>query len=168
MNRINWKKGTVKAVVLFLVLFGLMASYMASAEEFNYEISAGATFVGGEKYESETLYMNQIFSKRKFQVGLLLMSGLDCPQSSECEDGEGEGNQAFFVQRLVHYKKLELGLGFSYWHKQTPAWNSHTPFALSVGYNFNDNLAINWRHFSTGGSSDHNPGLDMLTVRWRF
>lgn len=168
MKRINFKKPTVIAVIVFLISVGFFLSHESKADEANFEISAGATYVGGERYDSETLYMNQRFSDNRFQVGLLLMSGLDCRPGSACNDGEGEGNQAFYVQRIVHYKKVELGLGFSYWHKQTPAWNSNTPFALSIGYNFNKNLAINWRHFSTGGSSSHNPGLDMLTLRWRF
>lgn len=162
-NKVKW---TAVAVLIFLSIFFFLRS--SEAAEASFELTSHATYVGGKPYESETLFYNERFDENKYQVGLLLQTRLDCKGSHICDDGEADGNQAFYLQRIVHFQKFELGLGFSYWHKQSPAWNSHTPFALSVGYNFNENLGIVWRHFSTGGSSSHNPGLDMVTIRWRL
>ena len=167
MSGINLKKKTVWGVILFLIGVGLFLAHEADASETSYEVSYGATFVGGSQYDSATFFMSEAFDDRKYHVGLLLQTGLDCVDGNRCR-GESGGNQAFFVQRVVYFGDMFLGIGGSYWHKQTPAWNSNTPYALSIGYEFNDHLAVTWRHFSTGGSSSINPGLDLVTVRYNF
>jgi hypothetical protein len=72
------------------------------------------------------------------------------------------------VVRPYFSDHFEMGIGVSYWHNKTPAWNSHTPFLLHLGWNFNDQWAVKWRHFSTGGSSSKNGGLDYLSLSYSF
>ena len=167
MKGLNLKKGAVWGVILFLVVLGYFFSQEADASETSYEIAAGITQVGGIRYESADFLMKESFDEGKYHIGLLLQTGLYCIEGERCR-GESDGNQAFFVQRVVRYGDAFLGLGFSYWHDQTPAWDSHTPFALSIGYELNEHVAITWRHFSTGGSSERNPGLDFISVSYTF
>lgn len=70
--------------------------------------------------------------------------------------------------RVAEYKRFQIGIGISYWHNQSPAWNSNTPFTLMIGWQINDRWSIKERHFSTGGSSSKNGGLDMLTIGYTF
>lgn len=160
---IKWKKPTTWMVLGFIALFFFMLSKEARAEtsmEF-----APTIFVAGNRYSSVALFLEERFAN-KYAFGVGLTTNWSCVDY--CKRGEGPTNQVFYIQRIVHYKKLELGIGGSYWHNKTPAWDSHTPFALSIAWHFSDHLSIKERHFSTAGSSDRNGGLDMITIVWRF
>ena len=107
----------------------------------------------------------------KYAVGLGLTTEWKCPDLNDCRRGQGKTNQLVYAQRIIKYKKFEMWLGLSYWHNKSPAWDSHTPFILHLGWNFNDRFGVKYRHFSTGGSSDKNGGLDLpisLSVGWKF
>ena len=165
--RSPWGKGTTIAIFCFLLALLWAISKEASAET-QFEISGYAVAVGGERYESETIYFTEEFND-KYQVGLLLQLRLDCVEGSPCKRGESSGsNQAFYFQRVVKYQSFRIGIGASYWKNQSPAWNSHTPYMLTLGYQFTDNLSLSYRHFSTGGSSSSNGGLDTLGISWNF
>lgn len=165
--RSPWGKKTTIAIILFLLTFAWFLSKEVRAET-QIGLSAYGVAVGGDRYESETLFILEDFNN-EYQAGFLLQLRLDCVDGAHCKRGQSErSNQAFFVQRVVRYNDFEIGMGFSYWHNQTPAWDSHTPYMLSLAYYFNKNLSVGYTHFSTGGSSDHNGGLDMLSLRWNF
>ena len=159
---IDFKRATTWIVILFLVIFVLMLAKEAKSET-TMEI-APTMFVAGYRYQGATLLFEERWGK--YAVGLGLTTTWDC--MDHCGRGNGKTNQLVYLQRIVEYKKFELGLGISYWHNTSPSWDSHTPFALSMGWNFNDHWSLKERHFSTGGSSDKNGGLDMLTVGYRF
>ena len=165
MNKTDWKKPTTIAVIIFVLTFGFFLSQEASAET-SYELAPATHFVAGKKYQGGTLFIVEKVNDRKYQIGLLVQTGLNC--LSNCYRGSSGQNQAIFIQRYTYYGKFKLGFGISYWHKQTPAWNSHTPYALTIGYDFSDTFGVNWRHFSTAGSSDSNGGLDMITLEINF
>jgi outer membrane cobalamin receptor len=164
-NGIDWKKPTTIGVIIFLLLISFLFSQESEAET-AIELSAGATFVASDKFDSETLFIIEKFDEKKYQVGLVIQTRLHC--IDECKRGSSGQNQAIFIQRVTHLGNWKMGLGISYWHNQTPAWNSNTPYVLSAGYKISDNFDISWRHFSTGGSSSSNGGLDMLTIGYEF
>ncbi|PHS20251.1 MAG: hypothetical protein COA86_02865 [Kangiella sp.] len=166
--RLPWKKNAALGVVVFImVLFWFFSVEKVEAQTLA-EFSAYAVSVGGERYESETIIITEEFSK-KYQVGLLLQLRLDCVDENECRRGESaSANQAFFIQRIVYYDDFSIGIGASYWKNHTPAWNSNTPFLLTLGYRLNDSIGFGYKHFSTGGSSSSNGGLDMFLVHWTF
>jgi len=162
---VNFKKPTTWIVIAFIILAGWMFSKEASAAETSFELAPGTMFVAGSRYAAGALFIEERWLG-KYAVGFGLTTAWECLDN--CKRGNGPTNQVVFIQRIVTYKKFELGLGLSYWHNTTPAWNSHTPFALSIGWNFNDHWSIKERHFSTAGSSSNNGGLDMLTIGYRF
>ena len=165
MKNFDWKKPTTIAVIIFIITMGFFLSQEASADT-SYELAPATHFVAGKKYEGATLLIIEKFNDRKYQIGMLVQTGLEW--LSNCYRGSSGANQAIFIQRYSYYGDFKLGFGISYWHKQTPAWNSHTPYALTIGYEFNENFGINWRHFSTAGSSSSNGGLDMITFEINF
>ena len=168
--RSPWKNKTSIAIFLFIVLILTMFYFEANAEaDTNFELSGGGvTWIGGERYDSETLIFNETWDDRKYQLGIGLQFRVDCIEGNWCERGEDDSNQFAYIQRLVRYKDFEMGFGISYWHNPSPAFNSHTPYVLSIGWNFTDNWAVNYKHFSTGGASTNNGGLDTIFVRYSF
>lgn len=163
---INLRKGATWLIFGFIILISFMLAQEAKAEETTMEF-APTLFVAGNRYNGGTLLIEERW-KGKYAIGLGLTTTWQCLDINDCRRGEGKTNQLFYVQRVIQYKKFEMGLGVSYWHNTSPAWDSHTPFALHAGWNFNDHANLKWRHFSTGGSSDKNGGLDLLTFGWRF
>lgn len=165
---VDWKKPTTWMILAFIVLILWMFSKEAEATETGFEIAPGTMFVAGDRYNGGYLAMDNRFGDGKWAVGLGLTTTWTCPDANDCNRGEAPNNQFVYGQRIVEYKKFEMGLGISYWHNQTPSWSSHTPFALHIGWNFTDHVAVKWRHYSTAGSSGRNGGLDLLTFGWNF
>jgi hypothetical protein len=166
--RSPWKNKTSIAIALFIALMVWMFWQEAQADT-SVELSAGSlTFVGGEQYDSETLTFNETWDEGKYLIGIALQLRLDCREGSECERGADDSNQIIYFQRLVHYKKFELGFGAAYFHNEPPAFSSHTPYVLSLAWNLDEHWAVNYKHFSTGGASSNNGGLDMLAIRYSF
>lgn len=156
------RKKTVWAVAAFVAAFVFLLAYEAKAST-ALELVPGVSWVGSERYTGTGLAMHERFAG-KYDVGLWLMSSQETSGSKRPDYG---GNMAFNVQRIVRWKDLELGLGGTYWANETPAWSSNTTFSLSVGYRIGS-FEVRVRHFSTGGSSARNSGLDILTFGWRF
>jgi len=136
----------------------------ADAAETTFEV-APTLFVAGDRYNGGLIALEERW-KGKYALGVGLTTEWQC--TNECRRGNGKTNQFVYAQRVVQHNKFEMGFGLSYWHNTSPSWNSHTPYALHLGWNFNDHASLKWRHFSTGGSSSNNGGLDLLTVGWRF
>ena len=166
--RSPWKKGTTWMVVIFISVFLWVGIKQAKADTLA-EVSAGLTSVGGNRYDSETVIFSESFNDKKIYGGILLQLRLDCKENLSCRRGESQrSNQAVFIQRVATYKNFKIGIGISYWHSQSPAWNSHTPYLLNAKYQFDNGAVVGWYHFSTGGSSSSNGGLDMLTIGYNF
>ena len=168
-NHGNWQPKTALLILGFILLLFFVLSHEADAAEVKPETRvelAPTLFVAGNRYNGVILSLEERW-QNKYAVGLGLTTSWVC--SEDCRRGPGEQNQFVYVQRVVRYKKhFEMGLGISYWHNTSPSWNSNTPYALHLGWNFNKKLAIKWRHFSTGGTSSQNAGLDYLTISYNF
>jgi hypothetical protein len=166
---VDFKRYTTWGVIAFLILAVFMLFREARSEGTGIELAPGTMFVASDRYKGAWLGINHRFTEEdKWEIGLGLTTEWQCVDINDCPRGEGSNNQFIYGQRIIHWNKFELGLGISYWHNKTPAWDSHTPYALSLGWNFTDNIGVGYRHFSTAGSSTNNGGLDMLTARWRF
>lgn len=167
---INLRKAATWLVFGFIILLGVMLTLTeAEAAETRMEL-APTLFVAGHRYNGGLLFIEERW-KKKYALGIGLTTAWSCPDINDCRRGEGKTNQLFYAQRIIQYKKFEMGIGMSYWHNKTPAWDSHTPFVLHIGWNFNERLDAKYRHFSTGGSSDINGGLDLpisLGITWKF
>lgn len=158
------KKITTWLMLGFIILLGFMFTQEAKADEITMEL-APVLFVAGDRYDGALLIFEDRWNE-KYALGIGLTTKWNC--RNVCPLGDGPRNQFIYAQRIVQYKKFEIGIGMSYWHKQSPAWNSNTPFSLHLGWNFNKHLNLKWRHFSTGGTSGRNDGLNLLTIGWRF
>lgn len=156
------KKKAAYMVAAFVLAFIALLAYEAKAST-AVEFVPGFTFVGSERYNGYGAAMTERFSG-KYDVGLMLMLSQDCVG---CRRADYGGNMGVQAQRIVHWRDLELGLGVAYWANQTPAWDSNITFSLSAGYSFGP-VEVRWRHYSTGGSSERNSGLDLMTIGWRF
>ena len=161
---VDIKQPTTYLVLGFIVLLFFMFATEADASETTIEI-APTLFVAGDHYNGGLIALEERW-KDKYALGVGLTTEWHC--TDDCGRGNGKTNQFVYAQRVVKHNKFEMGFGLSYWHNKSPSWNSHTPFALHAGWNFNDHLNLKWRHFSTGGSSERNGGLDLLSVGWRF
>lgn len=167
MNKygVSWKKPTTWMVIGFVVFLAFMFTQESKAST-AMEIAPGTTFVAGNRYTGGWAALTERVLDEKIELGVGLTTALECIDN--CRRGDSENNAFIYAERVVKYKSIEAGIGFSYWHNTTAAWDSHTPFALHLGWNANEHFELKWRHFSTAGSSTNNGGLDMLTVGWRF
>ena len=152
---------------MLLILAWLVMGTKAEAKTI-FGVSAGATFVGGEQYESETVMITENIND-KYELGIALMLRLVCVEGDECKRGEYDSsNQLIFAQRVVRYKDFQIGIGVGYSHNKLPAYNTHTPFILSMRYNFTSRFSGGYFHESCGGSCTTNPGKDMIYVGYSF
>jgi hypothetical protein len=158
---IKWKKATTWLVLAFVVVFIAVRCQESKADTI-FELIPATAFIAGKHYTGAGISITERFADR-YDVAAILMTEQHC----DCKRGNAVGNLGVHAQRIVQWKRLELGLGAAYWQNQTPAWSSNTTFALSWGLNFG-NVGIRHRHYSTGGASDRNGGLDLLTIGYRF
>lgn len=148
------------AIAIFLIVVLTLLAIESKAETI--AEAAPATFIAGHHYDGAGISMTERFGGR-YDLGITLMSALQCA----CSRGDAPGNLGVHAQRIVAWRALELGLGVAYWQNQTPAWSSNTTFALHWGFRLG-HWRIVHRHYSTGGASDRNGGLDLLTVGYNF
>jgi hypothetical protein len=71
-------------------------------------------------------------------------------------------------QRLLKWKKFEVGIGAAYFQNMNRALGRNLTVSASVSYHFNKHLSLNFRHFSNAGSGTPNMGQDMLNFGWTF
>lgn len=158
---LNWKKPATILVLIFIIVFVVMRCQEANAET-TFELLPNTVFIGGKHHIGTGLVATERFAN-KYDVGILLLTEQQC----RCERDDFVGNLGVHAQRIVQWKLLELGLGIAYWQNQSTAWSSNTTFALHWGLNFG-NWTLKHRHYSTGGASEQNAGLDMLTIGYAF
>ena len=170
--RSRWKTPTTIAIIIFVsvwLIVGSIAGNKAEASETYIDFTAGgATFVGGERYESESLTVSENFAD-KYEVGFSLQLRLDCIEGNPCKKGEvDQANQSVFFQRVNRYKDFQIGIGVAYQHNQSPAYNTHTPFILSLRYYITKDLHLGYWHKSCAGICSSNGGLDFISMGYSF
>lgn len=114
-------------------------------------------FIAGSHTEGTTIQFAEVFLD-KYEISFLLNVGTE----------DSDNNAAIIMQRVVCHRRFCMGLGGALWQNETRAWNANKTFALDLRWEINDNWKIKWQHFSTGGSSRRNGGLDMIMVGYDF
>ena len=148
---------TALAVLAFIIFWIFIRSQEAAAAETIVEVAPVVAYKGDPEKGQFAIMLHERFDG-KYDVGVILL-----------QDTQGsDGNRAIEGLRTVKWKGVEAGIGFAFWSNVQPqAWNTNQTFALAIGYQW-DHFGIRWRHWSTGGTSSKNSGMDMLTVGWKF
>lgn len=151
-------------VVVVVTIFVLAALFLYSRESRGSDLSfeAGSAIVRGE---TPVVGLAVNFPRAgpvntDYEVGFLL--------SGTSTERESNPNAFTLYGLLVDgWKNFEMGMGFAY---TTVEWEytCQTTFALMARWRFTDRIAVQARHFSSGGSCDPNAGRDFLTASWRF
>lgn len=146
-------------VAVFISLFFLFLSFSANASDGRLEL--GPTYTGEFNGGAGLIYTERL--KGKYDVGIALLG-------EQKWDGKTTGNNGnVFGQRIVKYKKAELGLGAAYWIKTDDRIiGCKLGYTMMLRWNFTDRLAASIRHWSNAGVCKPNRGQDLLTIGWRF
>lgn len=75
------------------------------------------------------------------------------------------GGQALIVDG---FGRLDLGIGLAYMNRLHEQLGSQLNFALMLRYRFNERWYVAARHWSNAGTTEHNKGLDIVIVGYRF
>lgn len=156
MRRNYFKKPTTWMVIAFVVLFCWFLAGEARSETL-VEVAPAAAYGGDVEKGQFAAMLHERFAG-KYDVGVILLVDLE---------GD-EGNRGIEALRTVKKGSWEAGIGWALWANQSAAWNAENTFALTLGYTWANNWGVRWRHWSTGGTSSRNAGLDMLTVGYSF
>ena len=81
---------------------------------------------------------------------------------------EIDRNLFFHGQRLLKWRKFELGIGAAFFQNTNRALGKNITVSSSLSYHFNNDFSINYRHFSNAGSGTPNMGQDAITLGWTF
>ena len=145
-------------IALFLVILMFFLYQEADAAE----IEAGPAFLSGEFSEGGALLITERVGR--FSVG----GGYISKQYCHCNYPADLRENIFFQgQRIVEYKKAEIGIGAAYFQNTNRALGKNLTWSLSAGYG-GEHWNVRIRHYSNAGSGSPNLGQDMLTVGYRF
>ena len=126
------------------------------------EIEAGPGFLSGEYSEGGAVIINE--SVGKWDIG----GGYFSKQTCHCRYPDDLKENIFFHgQRIVEYKKWELGIGAAYFQNTNRALGKNLTWSLSVGFG-GEHWSVRIRHFSNAGSGSPNLGQDLLTIGYAF
>lgn len=150
-------KRTVIGALLLIAIWLFFISQDGRAETI-VEVAPAIAYSGDVEKGQFALMGHERFND-KYEVGVILLIDTS---------GNDNGNRGIEALRVAEYRGWEAGIGFSLWSNvQSQAWNTDQTFTLLIGYEW-DRFGIRWRHWSTGGTSSKNSGMDMLTFGWRF
>lgn len=151
---------TATLIVLTVIsLFFLFISFSADASETRLEL--GPTYTSEFNGGAGLIYTERF--KGKWDIGIALIGEQDWK-------GQTTGNNGnVFGQRIVKYRKIELGLGAAYWiTTDDRIIGCNLGFTMMTRWNITDRLSATIRHWSNAGTCKPNRGQDLLTIGWRF
>ena len=162
----------------FLLLFLYLAAREVRAE---IQLELGPTNLSGDWAEGGALLLSERFGKYDFAIGYiseqkvnLRTFSLHDPSCTKITDGFNRCNfvirENIFVhaQRIVKYKKCEMGIGPAWFQNTSRVFGKQLNFGLMIGCNLSEKAFIRIRHWSNAGSATPNLGQDLLTIGWRF
>ena len=145
-------------VLAFIVALALAFCHEAKSAEFE----GGPTILSGEYSEGGLLMITERIGP--WSIG----GGATSPQRCHCNwPADLDTNIFFQGQRIVDYKKVELGIGAAYWQNTNRALGKNLTWSLSVGYG-GEHWSVRIRHWSNAGSGKPNLGQDVLTIGYQF
>jgi hypothetical protein len=145
-------------ILAFLLVLAFFFYNEANAAEFE----VGPGLLSGEYSEGGAL----IFTER---VGMWSIGGgYISKQYCHCTLPDSIKENIFFQgQRIVEYKRAEIGIGAAYFQNTNRALGKNLTWSLSFGYG-GEHWSVRFRHFSNAGSGTPNLGQDILTLGYLF
>lgn len=154
---------TKTAWLILAFVIGILAMFAKEAKaETGFYVAPETVFIRGERITGTALEMVESWGEGKYEVSIMLIV------SDNLHDANADNNAGIALRRVVRYKKFGMGLGIAGWQNQSKAWNTTATFSLDLRWDFNEHWTAKIQHFSTGGSSSRNSGLDMLQFGYRF
>ncbi len=150
-------KPTAWLVLALLAFLMWSISREANAEAW-LDLAPASVWIGGNHQDGQSAILFHQRFQDKYEIGVVLLVDVN---------DRGASNRAIEVLRVTRWKNWEAGIGYALWGNQSEAWTANDTFALTIGYRWGK-WAIRERHWSTGGSSSHNSGLDFLTISRSF
>lgn len=155
---------------LFLLLLFYLFYQEAKADV---HVEIGPTWLSGEFADGGTLLLSERFGR--YDVGIGYVSeqsvttacGPGLPRSVRC-DFDVRENIFVQAQRIVKYKRCEMGIGPAVFQNRSRVFGKTFNFGLMVGCHVTDRFSVRLRHWSNAGSASPNLGQDLLTVGWSF
>ena len=153
-----FRKKTTWLVITFLVCLFAFLSFEKAEGDTIFEV-APLLAVGGDIIGDTAAVMLTERFNDKYEIGVGLFLDFSSRKNS---------NRMFQFTRVVPFKKWELGIGYAFWGGPSAAWNADNTFALQVRYKPTKRLSFGEKHWSTGGTTLLNDGLDAPVVGWTF
>lgn len=156
---IDFKKKTTYLVLAFILLLAYMLAECEDAQAGSSSISIApeTAFIGGDKVPGSAIFFKERFAPR-YEATVFLFTDI-------ANEGPNGGVQ---IQRIVGNGPFQLGFGATGWKNQSSAWDSHFTFALTIRYTLKAHYFVELNHWSTGGTSDRNSGIDQISFGYRF
>lgn len=151
----------------------LLLSPQVTLADFNVEAGIGNL---SSEWTSETILIQERFDKWLVGIGYISeqwvtpdgdkywwgLAGLEAPPIFV------DRNLFIHGQRLLKWKKFEIGVGAAFFQNCNRAMGTNFTVSASASYHFNKHLSLNARHFSNAGSGTPNMGQDAVTLGWTF
>ena len=147
-------KPTTWLVLSLIALFLWSISKEANAETV-LEAAPGSVFVGGDYIKGQGAVLLHERWHDKYSAGIVLLIDVN---------ERDNGNTGFELMRYTRHNWFEVGIGYTFWSDASLAWDTDRTFALMLGARIGEHWSVRLRHWSTGGTSPINSGLDMLTI----
>jgi len=164
-------------IVIFLLFMFYLFAREAKAEV---QLEIGATNLSGD-WAGSGLLLSERFGRYDFGIGYiseqtvsLRTFSFNDPSCTKITDGFNRCDfvirETIFIsaQRIVKYKKCEMGIGPSWWQNTSRVHGAKFNFGLMIGCNLSKKVFLRVRHWSNGGSATPNLGQDLLTIGYRF
>jgi len=159
----------IYVVALFLILLMLAFCHESKADV---SVEVGATNLSGD-WAGEGLIISERFGKYDFGIGYITEQevtttcGPHLPRTSKCRFDLRE-NIFLHAQRVVQYKRCELGIGPAFFQNTNRALGKRFTIGLMAGCRIAERWSIRVRHYSNAGSGTPNLGQDLLSIGYRF
>ena len=158
--------------LIVLFLFALFYLFAREAKA-DVQLELGPTNLSGDWAEGGGLLLSERFGRYDLGIGYIseqrvnVTCGPHLPKTSRC-DFDIRENIFIHAQRIVKYKKCEMGIGPTWFQNTSRVFGKQLNFGLMIGCNISDQAFVRIRHWSNAGSASPNLGQDLLTIGWRF
>ena len=169
-----------KPVYLVLLFLFILFYLFARESKAEVQLELGPTNLSGN-WAGGALLLSERFGKYDFGIGYiseqtvsLRAFDLKSPDCKRITDGfnrcDFEIRENIFIQaqRIVKYKRCEMGIGPAWFQNTSRVSGKQLNFSLMIGCNLSEKSFIRIRHWSNAGSATPNLGQDLLTIGWRF
>lgn len=153
-------KSTCWIPLLLLILF-------AAESRAQITLEAGAAFLSSDFADGGVLMLSDRIGKYDFALGYITTQFVDTCGRPDCRNDLRE-NIFIHAQRIFEYKRLEFGIGPSYFQNTNRALSRRLNISVMINFRITKRSFIFLRHFSNFGSGPRNLGQDMLNLGVRF